>query len=93
MLERHWYNTRDGRGGRLREPTEYGECPIWSEDPSLTEWMNTEDICAMYWCARCVLLEDEAFWQEIEERYAEEEQRRLAAGAGKAREPGGGCSF
>ena len=55
--------------------------------------MNTEDICAMYWCARCVLLEDEAFWQEIEERYAEEEQRRLAAGAGKAREPGGGCSF
>ena len=93
MLERNWYNTRDGRGGRLREPTEYGECPIWSEDPSLAERMSTEDICEMYWCARCVLLEDEAFWQEIEERYAEEEQRRLAAGAGKAREPGGGCSF
>lgn len=63
MLERNWYNTRDGRGGRLREPIEYGECPIWSEDPSLAERMSTEDICEMYWCARCVLLEDEAFWQ------------------------------
>lgn len=93
MLERNWYNTRDGRGGRLRKPIEYEECPIWSEDPSLTERMNTEDICEMYWCARCALLEDEAFWQEIEERCAEEEQRRLAVGAGKASEPGGGCSF
>lgn len=49
MLERNWYNTRDGRGGRLREPIEYGECPIWSEDPSLAERMSTEDICEMYW--------------------------------------------
>lgn len=78
MLERNWYNCRDGRGGRLRKPIEYETCPIWGVDPSLAERMNTEDICEMYWCARCVLLEDEGFWWEVDDfGWDGNEQRRL----------------
>lgn len=90
MLERNWYNCRDGRGGRLRKPIEYETCPIWGVDPSLAERMNTEDICEMYWCARCVLLEDEDFWRGLEESCAEGERGRCAE---EAWDLGDGCPF
>lgn len=90
MLERNWYNCRDGRGGRLRKPIGYETCPIWGVDPSLAERMSTEEICEMYWCARCVLLEDEDFWRGLEESCAEGEQGRRAE---EAWDLGGGCPF